>query len=76
MYLCAGSGTPSEHCLAAQGQWAVELLECTASLPVRSGQWNSFYVPPHCFWAAGNGTTSVHCLTAGGQSFSTLPALG
>ena len=26
------------HCLTAWGQWAVELLQCTASLPEGSGQ--------------------------------------
>ena len=36
------------HCLTACGQWAVELLLCTASLPMGSGQWNSFYALPHC----------------------------
>ena len=28
-----GSATPAMHCLTAWGQWAVELLQCTASLP-------------------------------------------
>ena len=33
-----GSGTPAMHCLTAWGQWAVDLLQCTASLPGGSGQ--------------------------------------
>ena len=28
-----GSGTPAMHCRTAWGQWAVDLLQCTASLP-------------------------------------------
>ena len=32
-----GSGTPATHCLTAWGQWAVQLLQCTASLPGGSG---------------------------------------
>ena len=27
------------HCLTAWGKWAVELLQCSASLPGGSGQW-------------------------------------
>ena len=33
-----GSTTPPMHCLTAYGQWAVELLLCTARLPRGSGQ--------------------------------------
>ena len=36
-----GSATPATHCHTAWGQWAVELLQRTASLPGGSGQWNS-----------------------------------
>ena len=32
-----GGGTPAIHCLTAWGQWAVKLLQCTASLSL--GQW-------------------------------------
>ena len=46
-----GSGTPAMHCLTASGQWAVELLQCTASLPGGSGQRNSSYALPHCLGA-------------------------
>ena len=33
-----GSGTLAIHCLTAWGQWAVQLLQHTASLPVGNGQ--------------------------------------
>ena len=78
-----GSGTPAIHCLTAWGQWAVELLQRTASLPWGSGQWNSCHTlphcpggsgqwnscnaPPHCLGAAGSGTPAMHCPTAWGQ---------
>ena len=62
-----GSGTLAMHCLTAWGQWAVQLLQCTASLPGGSGQWNSCNAPPHCLGAAGSGTPAMHCLTAWGQ---------
>ena len=62
-----GSGTPAMHCLTAVGQWAVELLQCTASLPPGSGQCNSCSTLPHCLGAVGSGTPAMHCLTAWGQ---------
>ena len=48
-----GSGTPAMHCQTAWGQWAVELLQCTATLPRGSGQWNSCNALPDCLgqWA-------------------------
>ena len=36
-----GSGPPAMHCPTAWGQWAVDLLQSTASLPGGSGQCNS-----------------------------------
>ena len=36
-----GSGTPATHCLTAWEQWAVQLLQRTASLPGDTGQCNS-----------------------------------
>ena len=41
------------HCRTARGQWAVQLLQCTASLPGGSGQCNSCNALPHCLgqWA-------------------------
>ena len=78
-----GSGPPATHCLTAGGQWAVDLLQCTAPLPGGSGQrnscnalplcpggsgqWNSCYTLPHCLGAVGSGTPATHCLTALGQ---------
>ena len=35
------SSTPAIHCLGAWGQWAVQLLSCTAKLPGGGGQCNS-----------------------------------
>ena len=55
------------HCLTALGQWAVELLQCTASLPGGSGQCNSCNALPHCLGAVGSATPAMHCLTAWGQ---------
>ena len=63
------------HCLTAWGQWAVQLLQCTASLPWGSGQWNSCSALPHCPGAVGNGTPVVHCLTALGAVGSATPAM-
>ena len=34
---CLNSGTPATHCHTAWGQWAVQLLQCIASLPGGSG---------------------------------------
>ena len=36
-----GSTTPAMPCLTAWGQWAVQLLICTPTLPRGGGQWNS-----------------------------------
>ena len=56
-----GSGTLATHCLTALGQWAVQLLQCTAPLPWGSGQWNS---------SVGSGAPApfaTHCSSAWGQ---------
>ena len=55
------------HPPIALGQWVVELLQRTASLPGGSGHWNSSNAPPHCLGAVGSGTPATHCLTAWGQ---------
>ena len=55
------------NCLTAWGQWAVQLLQCTASLPWGSGQCNSYKTLPHCPGAVGSATPTMHCLTALGQ---------
>ena len=86
-----GSGTPAIHCLTAWGQWAVELLQRTASLPWGSGQWNSCHTlphcpggsgqcnscntVPHCLGAVGSRTPAMHCLTALGAVGSGPPAM-
>ena len=44
---CLKSGTRAMPCHTAWGQWAVELLQCTASLPRGSGQWNSCNARAH-----------------------------
>ena len=75
-----GSAIPAMHCPTAWGQWAVQLLQRTASLPGGSGQWNSCNALPHCLGgsgqcnfcnalphrprAVGSGTPAMHCLTA------------
>ena len=48
-----GSATPAMHCLTAWGQWAVQLLQRTASLPGGSGQCNSCNALPYCLGAVG-----------------------
>ena len=48
------------HRLTALGQWAVELLQRTTSLPGGSGQWNSCNALPHCLGAVGSGTPAMH----------------
>ena len=50
------------HCQSAWGQWAVQLVQCTTSLPGGSGQWNFCNTLPHCLWAVGSGTSAIHCL--------------
>ena len=55
------------HCPTAWGQWVVQLLQCTTSLPGGSGQWNSCNTLPHRLGAVGSGTPAMHCRTAWGQ---------
>ena len=62
-----GSGSPATHCHTAWRLWAVELLQCTVSLPWGSGQCNSCNARPLCLGAVGSGTRAIHCLTARGQ---------
>ena len=63
------------HCLTALGQWAVQLLQCTASLPGGSGQWNSCNTLPHYLGAVDSGTFALHCLTALGAVGSGTSAM-
>ena len=55
------------HSLTAWGQWAVELLQCTAPLPGCSGQCNSCNTLPHHRGAVGSATPTTHYLIAPGQ---------
>ena len=55
------------HCLTASGQWAMQLPQCTATLPWGSGRWNSCNALPHCPGAVGTAAPAMLCLTAGGQ---------
>ena len=68
-----GSGTPSMHCHTARGQWAVELLQCTASVPGGSGQWNCCNALPHYPRAVGSGTAAMHRPTRSGASLKSWP---
>ena len=67
------------HCLTAARQLAVHPLECTASLPERSGQWNSCNIAsmpggdghrnscnalPQCLRAVASGIPAIQFLTA------------
>ena len=62
-----GSGPPPTHCPTAWGQWAVHLLQCTASLLGGNGQCNSCNALPHCLGAVGSATPAMHCHTAWGR---------
>ena len=87
----AGSGTLAIHLLTVLGQWAVELLQYTASLPRGrvvellhgtaslpgdTEQWNSCNAPPHCLRAMGGATSAIHCLDAWGHGAVTTRGLG
>ena len=62
-----GSASASMHRPNAWGQWAVDLLQYTASLPGGRGQWISCNTLPHCLGAVGSGLPATDCLTAWGQ---------
>ena len=53
------------HRLTGWGHWAVQLLQCTATLPW--GRWNSCNAVPHCLGAVGSATLAMHCHTAWGR---------
>ena len=61
------------HCHTTWGQWAVELLQCTTTLPGGGGQCNSCNALPHYLGAVGSGNSAVPCLTAWGQWAVQLP---
>ena len=64
---CLKSASLATRCLTARKQWAVQLLQCTASLPGSSGQCNSCDSVPHCLGAVGSATPATHSLTAWAQ---------
>ena len=64
---CLNSGTPAVQSLTARGQWAVQLVQCTAPLPGGSGHWNSSYALPHCSETVGGGTPAMRCSSIWGQ---------
>ena len=55
------------QCLPPWGWCAVELLPCSASLPLGSGPYNLCNALPHSLGAVGSGTPAMHRLTAWGQ---------
>ena len=67
MAWAVGSATPAIHCLTAWGQWAVQLLQCTAPLPWGTRQCNSCNALPHCLGAVHSATPAMHCPAAWGQ---------
>ena len=63
------------HCLTAWGQWAVQLLQCTGTLPGDNGLWNSCNAVPHCLWAECSAifcNTLPHCLGTVGSAFTVM----
>ena len=62
-----GSGTYAIHCLTPWRQWAVELLQYTASLPWSNGQCNTCGTLPRRLGVVGGETFALQCLTAWGQ---------
>ena len=55
------------HCLTAWGQWAVQRLQHTASLPGGSGQCNSCNALPHRLGTVGSGTPAMRRPTSWGD---------
>ena len=70
-----GCGTHAIHRRTPCGQWAVELLQCIATLPLGSKLWNSRNTPPQCLWAMGIGTPAMHGGTSWGAMGSGIPAM-
>ena len=65
-----GSAIPAIRCLSALGQWAVQLLQCTASLPGSSGRWNSCHALPQQPGAVGSGPSAISASTSWGDGES------
>ena len=55
------------HRQTPRGEWAIELVPCTAKVHGGSGQCNSCNALPHYPGAVGSGTSAIHCLTTWGQ---------
>ena len=55
-----GGATLAMQCHTARGQWAVQLLHCTASLPGGSGQWNFCNALTRSLGALGGATGAMH----------------
>ena len=91
---CVGTGRPAMHCLTHWGQWVVEFLLCnaselwgqwaveflhgTATMPGRSGQWNSCHTLPYLLGSVSTAIPAMQCLTSWGnwvvvQCTPTLP---
>ena len=72
-----GIATGAMHCRSALGQWAVEILSCTASLPWGSRKWKSCNALLHCLTAMGSTTPAMTASQPGGsgqcKSSNTLP---
>ena len=51
----------------ACGQWGLELVLCTATLPGGTEPCNSCNTLPHCPGSTGGATPAMHCHTAWGQ---------
>ena len=63
-----GSGTPAMHCPTARGQWAVQIVQCTAPSPRGGAQWDSFHALPHrlgAVWQRNLCYAMPHCLGTG-----------
>ena len=54
------------HCDTNWGYWAVDLLQCTTTLPRESGLWNGCNALPHYLGSVGSGTTAKQRHTAWG----------
>ena len=62
-----GSGTPAIHCHTARGQWVVDILRCTATLPGSNRQCNSCNAQPQCLGAMGKEPLVSTCTLAAGS---------
>ena len=62
------------HCHTTWGQWALQLLQCSASLLGGSGQCNCCDALPHCLGPVGSATPTV--ATASSAKITVAPAGG